>query len=683
MAIHLAVDIGGTFTDVIAREGEATETAKVPTTPEDFVRGVRNGITTILSETTGGADDVSRFVHGTTVGTNTVIERDGGTVGLLMTDGFRDILAIGRQKREDLYDLFIDEHTPTFLCPRDRRYGIEERIDDDGNVSTTLDEEQLLEAVDELVNDHGVNSIGVCYLFSFLNPSHEKRTRELIESHYPRVSVSLSSEINPKFREYERLVVTAFDAYLRPVIETYVENLDGMLDEQGVDARLQIIKSRGGITNSELITEKPVSTVLSGPSAAVKGAVSVGSAAGFDDLITFDMGGTSCDVSLIHDGSPHITGEGKVTDYPLRMQMIDVSTIGSGGGSVAWLDSTDRLHVGPQSAGANPGPVCYGRGGSSPTVTDAAVVLGYLNPDGFADGAFDLDADAAAQAIESQIAEPLGYTTVDAAKAIFSLVNAKMSEQLRLNTVQRGHDPREFTLFAMGGAGPLHAAHLAEEQDISKVLIPPNPGVLSATGLLAADIEHIHEQTYIHTTDSLEPAELNRAFQDLLAQGETAMDKERVPGDEVMFTRSADMQYDGQSFEIEVPIPNTIDEESLARIEAEFHSKHEQIYGHKNPDDRVEFVNLRVVSRHTPEKYQYYHRPSEHSLRDAVKTTRTMDFVDRPSSFEVSVYDRAKLPTGTSVEGPAAMEQSDTTVLLYPGQSVSVDERGNLIVQTA
>jgi N-methylhydantoinase A len=683
MAVHLAIDIGGTFTDIVAREGDAVSTTKVPTTPANLVDGVREGIDEILAETEGARSDVSRFVHGTTAGTNAILEREGGTVGLLMTEGFRDTLSIGRQKRNDMYDLFLDPQTPTFLAPRERRVGIEERVDDEGSVLTPLDESQVLSAVDELVTEHGVDAVAVCYLFSFENPEHERRTEELIAERYPDVHVSRSSTVNPKFREYERLVVTAFDAYLRPVMDDYIRRMNDLLDEQRIDAELEIMQSRGGLTSTDLILEKPVGTILSGPAAAVAGASDVGEQMGYPDLITIDMGGTSSDVSLIEDGDPHISSEGEIQEYPLRIPMVDISTIGSGGGSIAWLDEADSLHVGPRSAGADPGPACYGRGGTEPTVTDASLVLGYLNPGYFADGSLELDVDAAREAIRTKVAEPLGYGVVEAAKGIHSIVNTQLSEQLRLNTVQRGYDPREFDLFAMGGAGPIHAGHLAEALGVRAAVVPRSPGVLSASGLLSADVEHDHETTYVRLLEDVPPSEVQATYETLEARGHEAMEREGVPPEETRSVRQADMRYHGQSFEIELEIPEgPLTPAKMKEVREAFHDRHERVYGHRDPSASVEFVNLRTVRTFTPEKHEVGPAAAGDSLADAEKGRRELRFVGHDGGRDAPVYDRRRLPPGAEFDGPAVVEQSDTTTVVYPGQSCSVDASGNLVVST-
>lgn len=684
MTVRVAIDIGGTFTDVIAREDGREVSTKVPTTPDDLIRGVRNGIDQILAETSGGREDVERFVHGTTAGTNAVIEREGGTVGVLMTEGFRDTLAIGRQKREDMYDLFLDEQTPTFLAPRERRVEIPERVGPDGEVLTELDEDAVLDAVGRLVEEHDIDAVAVCYLFSFTNPDHEEQTAELIADAYPEVDVSLSSRINPRFREYERLVVTAFDAYLRPVIESYVSRMNEMLDEESIECELQIMQSRGGISSAEILEERPVASMLSGPAAAVAGAADIGERIGREDLITIDIGGTSSDVSLVEGGRPQITSDGEIQDYPLRMQMVDISTIGSGGGSIAGLDEADSLYVGPESAGADPGPACYGRDGTAPTVTDASLVLGYLNPENFADGSFDLVPEAAREAIEREIAEPLGYDLETAAKGIHKIMNTKMAEQLRLTTVQRGFDPRRFSLFAMGGAGPIQAGKLAEALSIPEVVIPRQPGVLSASGLLTSDIEHDHETTFLRPLSELATGELAQEFAALSEQGEQAMAREGVDPNELTETYQADMRYQGQSFEIELDIPHRGEYTAtdLQEIEAMFHDRHDEVYGHRNEDDPVEFVNLRVIHSHSPEQLTTPAEVGGDSLDGALKETREAMFVDDEGTYDTPVYERRALPAETTFEGPAIVEQSDTTTVVYPGQTCRTDSALNLLIQT-
>ena len=681
MNLRIAIDIGGTFTDVVVASGDDVWTTKTPTTPDDLIRGVRDGVQTILRKAGGNPEDVSRFIHGTTVGTNAVIEREGGRLGVLTTAGFRDVLAIGRQKRTVMYDLFADPQTPTFLAPRERRFEIPERLDETGEVLVELDEDEVVAAIDELVEDHGVEAIAVCYLFSFANPAHERRTVEIIEERHPEIDVSRSSVVDPRFREYERLVVTAFDAYLKPTITEYISRMSEALADEDIECDLQVMQSRGGITGADLITEEPVRSILSGPAAAVTGSAKLGDVLGQSDLITFDMGGTSCDIALVEDGQPEVTSDGTIMDYPLRTRMVDVKTIGAGGGSIAWIDDADSLRVGPKSAGADPGPVCYGRGGTDPTVTDASVLLGYLNPEYFAGGTLDLDADSARTAIESEVATPLDYSTVEAAKGIHRIVNAKMAEQVRLHTVDRGIDPRRFSLFAMGGAGPVHVGKIAEDLDVPSVVVPPTPGVLSARGLLLSDVEHDHERTFKASLADAELSAVEDVFEDLRGRGIAAMEKEDVPLDDVAVTYQADMRYVGQSFEVPVTVDREwIEQGRIDHITETFHDAHESTYGHKNLDGTVEFVTLRTVSTYAPAQPTLPAWTAEGSLDAAEKATRETYFPGHDGGMETPIYDRAALPAGVSFDGPAIVEEPNTTTVVYPGHECTVDEHGTLLI---
>ncbi|HKD25497.1 MAG TPA: hydantoinase/oxoprolinase family protein, partial [Xanthobacteraceae bacterium] len=486
----IGVDIGGTFTDVVVRRpGARTRIMKIPSTRKDPSVAVLEALKQMEAEWALPPQEVARFVHGTTVATNAVLERKGACIGLITTQGFRDVLEIGRQMRHQMYDLALDPETPTFLAPGRLRREIRERISATGEVLEALDEAAVTAAADELVSA-GAQAIAVVFLFSFLNNSHERRAREIIAARHPHVFVSLSSEVDPAFREYERTVVTAFDAYVKPVVDRYLANLDAGLLAAAVPAPLQIMQSRGGICSSATARLRSVRLFLSGPAAGVIGARMVGGAAGLRDLITVDIGGTSCDIALIEDGAPALRSEGRIGGYPVRVSMLDVNSIGAGGGSIAWLDATRGLRVGPQSAGSEPGPACYGRGGNEPTLTDASVVLGYLDPEHFAGGRLKLRPKLSRKAIERVIARPLNFTVEQAALGIHRIVNAQVAEGIRLVSIRQGHDPRRFTLLPLGGGGPLHACALAEELGVRRILVPRHPGVLSAAGLLAAPVEH-------------------------------------------------------------------------------------------------------------------------------------------------------------------------------------------------
>jgi N-methylhydantoinase A len=679
--LEIAVDIGGTFTDVVClRDKRSLYATKVSSTPQDFTMGVREGTAKVLRLANAPSSQVTRFVHGTTIATNAVLEQKGAITGLLMTDGFQDTLEIGRLKRSKMYDLFLDPETPTFLSHGRRRVGIRERVDAQGNVLVPLDEDQVRQAVRTLVEDHGVQAIAVCYLFSFRNPTHELCTRDIIWKEYPELSVSLSSQANPVFREYERTCVAAFDAYVRPAVVTYLEKLEGELARLGITAGLQVMQSRGAITSAQTATEKPVTLLLSGPAAGVMGGLFAGEQSDFKNVITVDIGGTSCDVSLVKDGQPTISREGKISTYPLRVPMVSVNTIGAGGGSIAWLDTAGGLRVGPQSAGADPGPACYDLGGEKPTVTDASLVLGYLNPDYFAAGELTLDVRAAQKAIE-EIARPLGLDVTATAYGIHRILNARMADEIRLVSVRQGYDPRQFALVALGGAGPVHGGALMQELGVPTLIVPRSPGVLSAFGLLVSNVEHEHTHTYAVRGDRVDMQEIKHLFDQLEALGREKMERDRVPPAEVRVFRFADMRYVGQAHELEVPVPDRLSPQALSAIVRAFHEKHQQVYGHSSPEERVEFMNLRTVHIHALPRPELTVDIEGVSLDEARKGKRAVYFAESQGYVDTPLFDRAGLPVGACFEGPAIIEQPDTTVVVYPGQVCSVDTTGNLIIR--
>lgn len=681
--IEIAVDIGGTFTDVVLlRDESIIYSTKVSSTPPNLVDGIRKGVEKILKIAGGMPADINRFIHGTTVATNAIIERKGAILGMLLTKGFEDTLETGRQRRERMYDLFLDAEVPLFLCPRKMRLGINERIGPNGEILAPINEEEVIEGVRDLKNRFGLEAIAVCYLFSFRNPAHERKTKEIIQREFPDLSVSISSEIDPVFREYERLCVTGFDTYLRPVIEKYIGDLDSELQRIGVSARLQIMQSRGGITSANVSIEKPINIFLSGPAAGAIAGKYIGEQTKFFNLITMDMGGTSNDVALIHEGKLEVTTEGKIAGYPIRVPMVDVHTIGAGGGSIAWIDAAGGLRVGPQSAGAEPGPVCYRQGGDQPTVTDASLVLGYLNPDFFAGGEKKLDRDAAIGAIEA-LAKRLGLTTTQCAAGIHRVINATMADQIRLMTVSRGIDPRRFSLLLLGGAGPVHGGALISDLPISTLIVPETPGVLSAFGLLVANIEHDGSKTFGMTSrefDFLQKA--NAIFQELDSHCQKKMEQNNVEVEKVTVTHSADIRYVGQSHSIEITFDSTVTTlESLERVIAGFRERHKEIYGHTSLEDNVEFVNLRVVHSFPLPKPTLRRRGDKFTLDDAYKGPRMAYFQGDEKFREIPVYDRFRLPIHREIEGPMIIEQADTTTVVYPNQTCQCDETNNIIIR--
>jgi N-methylhydantoinase A/oxoprolinase/acetone carboxylase beta subunit len=678
--MQIGVDIGGTFTDIVALDGEGRlSLAKVPTTPKDLLDGIAAAVRRVLALSGGAPADVARFVHGTTVATNAVLEQKGAVTALLATEGFEDVLELGRQKRSRMYDLAMDPETPTFLAPRRRRVGIRERLDARGAVLTPLDEAQVRATVTDL-RARGVQAIAVCYLFSFVNPAHERRTREICREVAPELSVSLSSEVDPTFREYERFCVTAFDAYLGPVVQRYLAGLAEGLRALGIAPVPLIMRSRGGIVSAALAAEQPVTLFLSGPAAGAIGAAEAAERSGVRDFVSLDMGGTSNDVALVRGGRPLLAAEGWIGPYPVRTPMVDVSTIGAGGGSIAWIDGARGLHVGPRSAGADPGPACYGRGGDAATVTDASLVLGYLNPERFAGGQIALDVGAARAAVGA-VARQLGLEVVAAAAGIHRVVNARMADQIRLVTIKRGYDPRQFALVVLGGAGPVHGVPLAAEMGMAEVLVPEAPGVLAAFGLLAAAIEHHHARTLPGPAAAIDLAAVNRCLGELDAAGRARMRAEGVPAPDVRVAYAADMRYVGQAYELEVPLTAPVAAARVPAIVAAFHAAHERVYGYARAQQPVEFVNFRAV--HTFPLPRPAVRPTPRSgraLADARVGERPAWFA--PDGFvATAIYDRARLPAGARVEGPAIVEQADTTTVIPPGHAALAEESGNLRIR--
>jgi N-methylhydantoinase A len=672
----IGVDIGGTFTDVVVRrDGAPTRIMKIPTTRQDPSLAVIEALRRIGADWELGPQQVGRFVHGTTVATNAVLERKGARIGLITTQGFGDVIEIGRQMRHQMYELALDPETPAFLAPGRFRREVAERVGATGEVVIPLDEAAVASAADALAAT-GVQAIAVVFLFAFLNDAHERRARDIIAARHPNIFVSLSCEVDPAFREYERTVVTAFDSYVKPVVDRYLAHLDAGLVRAAVAAPLQVMQSRGGICGAATARLRPVRLFLSGPAAGVIGARRVGQAAGIGDLITLDVGGTSCDIALIENGVPALRQEGLIDGFSVRVGMVDVNSIGAGGGSIAWLDAARGLRVGPHSAGSEPGPACYGLGGHEPTATDASVVLGYLDPQHFAGGRLKLDPELSRAAIERAIARPLNLTVEQAALGIHRILNAQIAEGTRLVSIRRGHDPRRFTLLPLGGAGALHACALAEELGITRILIPRHPGVLSAAGLLAAPVEHAVAAALPRAFDRLDLAEVRRTLSLLDARCAALMAQEHVAATEVEQNYFADVCYAGQAYHLEVPI-DPDDADPLAALSQAFYASHDRTYGFA-PAAPLRLVALRAVHRvAVAQERENAWVPAAHPplVRRAL-----ILLPDGQRPVEAAVYERAALAAGSTWRGPAIIEQDDTTTLLLPGWEALVDERGNLLL---
>jgi len=678
----IGIDIGGTFTDVAGLIRGRMYFAKAPSSP-DVLTGVVDGVKLIREK--AGIDPMELLevthVHGTTIATNTLLERKGARIALLATAGHRDALELGRMKRSNLYELYADPETPGFLVPRHLRVGISERVDGRGKVIVPLDEAQIVERLRQLRQDFDIEACAVCYLNSYANPIHERRTAQIIAERFPDLYVSLSSNVNPVFREYERVCATAFDAYVRPKVTHYVHELEkGLVAGDG--GRLHLMQSAGGISSSRLALERPVSMFLSGPAAGVIAARYVGHQSGRDNLIGFDVGGTSTDVCLVRDGNAQVTKDGKLGKYPLRIPMVEMETIGSGGGSIAWVDPGGGLHVGPQSAGATPGPACYGRGGDLPTSTDASVVLGYLNPAYFAEGTVRLNAALAHQVI-TELARAVGLDTERAALGIHRILVCQMAEAIKLITVKRGVDPRKFTLISFGGGGGLYAPAVARELGMKEVLIPRSPGTLCAFGMLVADFEVDGTRTvFIHDAARAAPAEVETVLRELEQAGRARLLAEGLPDAPVLVRRIAEMRYAGQAYELDVPLATPFDAMARTQGTAAFHRIHHDIYGYSDPARRIEIVNVRVVSYQSAPPL-----PTDVLAANVGRGTDGKPTGTRKAMFpdigrvDASIWRRTDLGIGQTVVGPAIIEQPDTTIVVGPQESAQVDSQGNLFIR--
>ncbi|MFB6223238.1 MAG: hydantoinase/oxoprolinase family protein [Haloarcula sp.] len=674
---RVGVDIGGTFTDLVTIRDGVVDVTKTPSTPATPEEGVINGLRKLHDNEGLQFDDIGFLAHGTTVATNAVLEGEWADTALVTTEGFRDALEIGRQARPDIYDFQSEKPDP--VVERNQRYTIAERLDERGNVRTELDEAQVRSLASELA-DAGVDSVAVSLLFSFENDSHERRVAEILQESGLDASYSLSSDVLPEIREYERTLTTSLNASLKPVMDRYIGNLESNIDDSGISAELKIMQSNGGIITADAARDQPVNTLLSGPAAGVQGATYVAGLTGTEDLVTMDMGGTSCDVSLVEGGDPLVATDVEVGDYPVNVPMIDIHTVGAGGGSIAWIDEGGALRVGPKSAGADPGPISYGRGGQQPTITDAHLLLGRLNPESFLSGELDVEVADVHHVFETELADPLGLSVEEAAQGVLNVANANMERALRVVSVERGYDPREFGLVAFGGAGPLHAATLAAELDIPRVIVPRTAGVLSALGLLISDILYDYSASRVRKWADVSPTDLQSEFDEFVAIGRDRLDDEDLSADQMRFERSVDLRYVGQSFELSVPVPTgDVDADAKATIKKRFHEKHRQRYGHAYEDEPIELVTIRTRARGVVDTPDLRPDTADGTVADAVAETREVCFDER--RYDTRVYDRDRLPTGSSFEGPAIVEGAESTVVMRPEQRAEVDEYGSLIVE--
>lgn len=681
--MRIGIDVGGTFTDIVLIDDATREVhyTKVLTTHDDLARGVIAGIDKMLEMVSATFDKVDYTVHGTTIGTNALIERKGARTGLITTQGMRDVLEIGRIERPaaGLYDIFVD--TPMPLVPRYLRLDVEERVGVDGEVVVPLDEESAREAV-RFLKDQAVESIAISFLFSFRNPTHEERVRELCQSMFPEAAVSISSEIAPEFREFERTSTTVINAYLAPVVEYYLDNLEGQLQDRYGDVDLRIMQASGGSMTTEMAKYRAVNIVNSGPAGGALAAAYVGRLTGDDQVISVDMGGTSFDVGVIDRGEPRVAPESQFEGFPVKIPILDVQAIGAGGGSLAWIDEGGALNVGPESAGSEPGPACYGLSGEQPTVTDANLVLGRLNPEYFLGGEMKLHPELAEAAIVQHVSEPLGVSLEEAASGIIRVVNANMERAISVNSTEKGFDVREFALLPFGGAGPLHAVELAQDLDMKRVVVPPYAGTFSAVGLLVANTRYDYASTVAKSEKELTPEELLKEFKELEAQGRAQLKAQNVAEDQIEILWSADLRYEGQSYELSTPVQRSevLTQSDIKEIVSLFHDMHHRIYAYGSVDEIVEFINLRVAAiGKVPEVSLAHGGATGGDAGIARKDTRPVHFL-KEGFIDTAIYDRALLRPGHVVTGPALIEEIASTTVITPGTEGTVDEFGNVII---
>jgi len=684
MDYKIGIDVGGTFTDYVATNGSGLTKGKVPSRPGDEASAVLDAISAIAAqhdETAAGLlASTGYLVLGTTVILNTMLEYSGVRAGLVTTGGFRDVIDLRRGYKESLFDLKLPAPHP--IVPRRWRKGVSERIDHAGRVVEPLDEDEVRAVVREL-RDAGVESIAVCLLFSFANDAHERRVAEIVREEHPDCFVTLSCDVLPQIREFERVSTTIVNAYTSPKLKRYLQRLERRLREEGFRGSLLVMQSNGGVMDVGYSEEHGVDAVLSGPSGGVVAAVWSGQRSGYRNIITADMGGTSYDVCLIHDGKPEVGVDHWLSRYRIAVPLLDVHTIGSGGGSIAWVDRGGALRVGPESAGAFPGPACYGRGGERPTVTDANVLLGFMDPARFLGGAMALDRAAAERAIARHVAEPLGISAQEAAVGIFRIANNDMANALRYVSISRGRDPRDYALMAFGGAGAVHAGFQAADVGIKTVLVPRSASVLSALGGLISDFKVSRIRSFLRPAGEVDLEELNEAFAQMQAEAEELLERSGST-DAVVVERFVDVRYEKQVQEVIVPLRSRtrrVTAVNLARAERDFHDLHEQLYAFKRPDHGTEVVSLRLELTGLREPISAPARAfGKESPEDALVGTRQV-FFEREGFVETPIYEGARLEPGNLLSGPAVIHEPDTTIVVPAGQEAMLDQHEVYVIE--
>ncbi len=678
-SIRLGVDIGGTFTDITVLDEDtgAVTIAKVPSRRDDPARALIDAVERGLELADVDPADATLLVHGTTLVTNAVLENTLPPTALVTTEGFRDVLEIGRHFRPDMYDLMQDKPEP--LVPREHRFCVGERVSSDGEVLQEPDQVAVERLYDD-IRASGAEAVAICFLNSFVNPVNEALVRDWMRQGLPGISVSTSHEVCREIREFERMSTVVLNAAAMPLVTEYLDEIRPRIAERLPNAKVLLMQSNGGSLTIGAAQDYPARMVTSGPAGGALAVQRIGRASGYGNLLGVDMGGTSTDISLIHQGELRMTTEGGIAERPLLLPMIEINTIGAGAGSIAWRDDWGGLHVGPRSAGGDPGPVAYGRGGTEPTVSDANLALGRLHPNRFVGGAMTLDVEAARQALQEKVGDPMGLSIEEAAAGIIRIANANMERAVRVSSAEKGFDPRDITLVAFGGAGPMHAAALAKAVGIPTVLVPEQPGVFSAIGLVMADIRHDFVQTRVARGAAITVDHLTPLYSELDQQGNEALARDGVADDARDLRCSADFRYVGQAYEVNVPVPNVdLDDAAIAAIIQAFHDLHQQLYAHNHPDAPVEFVNGRIAAIGLTAAPALLERPPADAV-PTIKETRPVYFEEATGFVDTAVYDRETLGPGSAIAGPAVVEQVDTTTVIHPGQTASVDGLGNLLI---
>lgn len=681
--LRIGIDIGGTFTDLRVLEEQTGEVfnLKVLSTPADLTRGVMEALDDFFADGRS-PDDVTFLFHATTVATNALLERKGAKTWLLITEGFTGIYETPElgEVRTGSYD-YLSYPKPPMLVPQRHTIQIPERMDFRGNVLRPLDEAETRRRLKRL-RASGVESVAVCLLFSFMNPSHEQRLCELIAEIVPEVQVYLSCETLPQIREYPRLTTTVVNAYVAPVVNRYIHRLEEALRSRRMSRSLYIMQSNGGSLTSGALQKIPVQMIESGPAAGVLAAAHIGRMTSHLNVISFDMGGTTAKAGIIEGGEPRIVPRFQAGEWLVTTPSLDLVEIGSGGGSIAWIDKSGMLKVGPQSAGADPGPACYPNGGKAPTVTDADVALGWLNPDFFLGGKFKLNAAAAASAIAKQVAEPLGLELIEAANGIIKIVSSQMVEALRLVTVSRGEDPRDYVLVAFGGAGPVHAALLAEELKIPRVLVPASPGLASAMGLLVSDLKRDYIQTHFAELEQVAASEIQRRFETMERVAQEEFEAQGISPEQIRHERAIDLRYSIQKYELPVPVAGApLTEADKIGWRRTFDGLHEKHYGSRAEEQKVELVNYRLTTKVILPKPLVSELAAQGEKPDAALKGHRSAYFD--GWHDCPIYDRERLACGSRIRGPAIIEQMDSTIVIQPRQMAHVDRFGNIIMELA